>query len=42
MYYIRVTEGKNEELKKRRQNDNKLFHFHLRNILCLSEGVHEI
>ena len=42
MYYIRVTEGKNEKLKKRQQNEDKHLNFHLHNTLCLPEGVHTI
>ena len=42
MYYIRVTEGKNKKLKKRRQNEDLHLNFHLHNTLCLSESVHKI
>ena len=42
MYYIRVTEGKNEKLKKKWQNEDKHIYFHLHNTLCLPEGVHTI
>ena len=42
MYYIRVTEGKNEKFEKRRQNEDKHLNFHLHNTLCLPEGVHTI
>ena len=41
MFYIRVTKGKNEKLKKRRQNEEKHLKFHLHNTLCLPEGVHK-
>ena len=40
MYY--VTEGKIENMKKRRQYEDKHLYFHLHNTLCLSEGVHKI
>ena len=42
MCYIGVTEEKIENLKKRRQNDDKHLNFHLLNTLCLPEGVHQI
>ena len=42
MCYIRVTEEKIENLKKRWQNENKHINFHLHNTLCLSESVHKI
>ena len=35
MYYIRVTEGKHEKLKKRRQNEDNHLNIHLHNTLCL-------
>ena len=42
MRYIRVTEGKIENLKKKRQNEDKHLNFHLHNTLCLSKNVHKI
>ena len=42
MCYIRVTEGKIENLKKRSQNEGKHLNVHLRNTLCLSESVHKV
>ena len=42
MCFIGVTGGKLENLKKRRQNENKHLNFHLHNTLCLPEGVHKI
>ena len=42
MCHIRMTEGKIENLKKRRQNEDKHLHFHLHNTLCLPESVHKI
>ena len=41
MCYIRVTEGKIENLKKR-QNKDKHLNFHLHNTLCLPESAHKI
>ena len=42
MYYIRVKGGKNEKLKKRRQNEDKHLNSNLHSTLCLPEGVHKI
>ena len=42
MYYIRVTVGKNEKLKKGRQNEDWHLNFHLHTTLCLHEGVYNI
>ena len=42
MHFLRVTEGKNENLKKGRQNEDKGLNFHLHNTLCLPESVHKI
>ena len=42
MCYIRGTEGKVENLKKRSQNEYKHLNFHLHNTLCLSESVHKV
>ena len=39
--FIKVTEGKNEKLKKR-QNEDKDHNFHLHNTLCLPEGVQKV
>ena len=39
---MRVTEGKNEKLKKINQNEDKHLNFHLHSALCLPEGVHKI
>ena len=41
MSYIRVTEGKIENLKKG-QNEDKHLNFHLYNTLCLPESVNKI
>ena len=41
MYYIGVTEGTIDSLKKR-QYEDKLLNFHLFNTLVLPEGVHKI
>ena len=38
MCYVRVTEGKIENLK----NEDEHLNFHLYNTLCLSESVHKI
>ena len=38
--YIRVTEGKIENLKK--ENKMRISTFHLHNTLCLPESVHKI
>ena len=42
MCYIGVTEGKIENLKKRRQKEDYHLNFHLHNALCLPEGVQKI
>ena len=42
MCYIRVTEGKIENLKKEGKNEDKHLNFHLYNTLCLPESVHKI
>ena len=39
---IRVKEGKNEKLKKRRQNEDWHLNLYLHSTLCLPEGVHKI
>ena len=39
MCYIRVTEGKIENLKKRRQNEDQHLSFHLHNTLLLPEST---
>ena len=41
MYYIRVTEGKMNNWKKK-TNEDKHLNFHSHNTLCLPEGVHKI
>ena len=42
MSHIGVTEGKSENLKKKRQNEDKHRNFHLHNILYQPEGVHNV
>ena len=42
MCYIRVTEGKVKNLKKRSQNEDLHLNFHLHNTLCLFESVHKV
>ena len=42
MCYIRVTEGKIENLKKRRQNEDEHLNFHLHYTLSLPESAHKI
>ena len=39
MYFIRVTEGKNE---KRRQSEDCHLKFHLHSTRCLPKGIHQI
>ena len=42
MFYIRVTEGKIEKMKKEDKNEDWSLNFHLHNTLCLPESVHKI
>ena len=42
MCYIRVTEGKIENLKKVVKMRAKHLNFHLHNTLCLSESVYKV
>ena len=42
MYFIGVTEGKIENLKKEGKMRTSIFNFHLHNTICLPKGVHKI
>ena len=42
MYFVEVTLGKMENLKKKKQMMVKHLNFHLHNTLCLPEGLHKI
>ena len=42
MYYIREKEGKNENFKKRRQNEDKHLNFLLHSTLCHPKDVNKI
>ena len=42
MCYIGVTEGKIEQIEKRRQNEGKYLNLHLHYTLCLPGGANKI